>query len=191
MARKLNKQDDANWWTQWGIMRAYKRPPVAVPTFADWCKQMEFPEGDFTWEQDEAGDPHVYHCGESDCPIGWHLAYYTTSFARKDGKLSIEVHSGDSDGNWEISDAYDEGDDNAAAWPERGALWPYFYETWLSDRATDDYFKSWADYHLDCAKERADPLSQILDAKLGRQPAVHISAAATHLRYLTKELDKK
>ena len=104
-----------------------------------------FPEEDFEWDNDDPGDPHVYCCGEKDCPVQWHLAYYNSTIKRVDGKLSIDIHSGDSDGNWDIDTCWEEGDDISE-------LSYHFGQENLNQ-----YFMGWVEYWLDAACTGNDP----------------------------------
>ena len=176
---KVTKLQKRRWNRLWDILQGYKRPDVVVPTFAEFCATMNFPEGEFKWDQDEAGDAHVYNCGDSDCPIGWHRSYYTTSFAREDGKLSVTVHSGDEDGNWDFCDGFEEDNISEEQWRE-------FYTVWLSEVSSHDYFRGWANYHLECAQSRSDPLAEFFKPEDGCNPVKHMDAATQNLKCLTK-----
>ncbi len=162
-------------WAKLHAYQSHKRThPAKVPTFSAWCKSMDFPKGDFEWDDTEPGDAHVYNCGESDCPVGWHKSYYAQTIERKDGKLSIIVRQGDEDGNWDVSDGYEQGEprDN----------WVFFYRAWLAD--TDDFFIGWTEYHLECASSNTDPLGEFMDANKACSSAAHLDAAADILKYL-------
>ena len=105
------------------------------------------PEGDFEWKDNEAGDWHVYNCEESDCPKQWHKISFGLDIARENGKLTIERHSCDEDGNWDFDYGWEEGED----WEEMGI-------TLAND--SFEYFKGWAEYWLDCAQTGTDPLEE-------------------------------
>jgi len=109
------------------------------------------PEGDFEWEGMEAGDWHVYCCGEKDCSQQWHTIAHAEDFARKDGKLSITLRSVDADGNWDIDGGWEEGEDfeSCVGWA-------------LGEGRLNDYFSGWADYWLDAAVTGKDPCDQTL-----------------------------
>jgi hypothetical protein len=107
------------------------------------------PEGDFEWKQEEAGDWHVYHCGEKDCPVGWHTIAYATDMGRKDGKCWVELRSVDSDGNWDFDTGYDEREGDTSD------SWHWIGQT-LADQS-DEFFKGWALYWIDAARTGKDP----------------------------------
>jgi hypothetical protein len=133
------------------------------------------PKGDFDWSDGEAGDAHVYNCGEKDCPVGWHLAYYATDVKRVDGKLSIEVSSGDSDGNWDYEAGWEEGDD--------------FTEVayYLGGGLMNDYFIDWAEYWLDAALTGEDPCDMLnTNVNLNNWVAICIAASEDNVKYLKK-----
>lgn len=112
----------------------------------------DFPEGDFKWENDDPGDTHVYCCGERDCLVQWHEAYYCETIERKDGKLTIEIHDGDSDGNWDINSAWEEGED----WDASGIGYHF------GEYALREYFVGWLQYWLDAAETGKDPCNQLM-----------------------------
>ena len=116
-----------------------------------------FPEGDFKWDNDDPGDAHVYCCGERDCPVQWHEAFYCETIERKDGKLTIEIHDGDSDGNWDINTAWEEGED----WDNSGVGY-HFGEYQLRM-----YFYHWAEYWIDAAETGKDPCNQTMTRPMG------------------------
>lgn len=139
------------------------------------------PAGDFKWENDDPGDGFAYECGESDCPVGWHMAYYCDTFGREKGKRFIEIYSGDEDGNWDFSDGWEEGED------------PTEITTILAERL-DNYFLGWAKYWLYCAEsaweileEGEDPLDQVISlSKIEPKNLVEffLAAAREDIRYL-------
>ena len=108
------------------------------------------PEGDFEWDDLEAGDWHIYACGESDCPRGWHKVAYGLNMGRKDDKRFVELWSVDEDGNWEFDMAYDEREGDT---PESGA-WEEL-QGYLSGQSWD-YFQGWAKYWLHVARTGDD-----------------------------------
>jgi hypothetical protein len=126
--------------------RLWKIEAMKKPTSLDDVLS-NIPDGDFEWDDNEAGDWHVWNCGERDCPIQWHKISYALDIARRDGKLTIERHSCDEDGNWDLDCAWEEGED----WEEMGyALASESY----------NYFKGWAEYWLECAQTGKDPLEE-------------------------------
>jgi len=135
-------------WDHLSEWRANCRP--APSTFADIGELL--PEGDFRWDDDDPGDAHVYCCGERDCPVQWHEAYYNTTIERKDGKLIIEIHDGDRDGNWDINTSWEEGED----WEGSGIS--YFY----GEGALRQYFVGWLEYWIDAAETGKDPCNQLM-----------------------------
>jgi hypothetical protein len=135
------------------------------------------PEGDFKWDDLEAGDWHVYCCGEKDCPQQWHTVAYTEEFERKDGKLSITLHSVDQDGNWDVDGGWEEGeefDTSEVAYA-------------LGQNRMDEYFKSWAEYWIDAAITGNDPCDQINKPVIATEWIDFcLDAAADNVKYLTK-----
>ena len=111
------------------------------------------PDGDFKWDDGDPGDAHVYCCGEKDCPQQWHLSYDNTEIRRVDGKLYIDVYSGDSDGDWDIVASWEEGED----W--NGSEVGYYF----SEARLNDYFIGWAEYWIDAAISGEDPCRQLMD----------------------------
>ena len=105
------------------------------------------PDGDFKWEDNDAGDWYVYNCGEHDCPRQWHKISFGLDITRENGKLTIKRHSCDEDGNWDLDYAWEEGED----WEEIGLI--------LANDSYE-YFKGWAQYWLECAQTGTDPLEE-------------------------------
>jgi len=105
------------------------------------------PDGDFCWDDQEAGDWHVYCCGEKDCERQWHKVAYTLTLKRHAGRRIIEQHSGDEDGNWEIENGWEEGEEN-----------PWFFESLANE--SNEFFKGWASYNLHCFHGGKDVLEQ-------------------------------
>lgn len=136
------------------------------------------PEGDFHWDDGEAGDWHVYNCGEKDCPQQWHTVAYTEEFERKDGKLSITLHSVDQDGNWDVDGGWEQGEDfdkSEAAYA-------------LGPERSNDYFRGWAEYWIDAAITGDDPCDQIFKPVIATEWIDFcLDAAANNVKYLTKE----
>ena len=105
------------------------------------------PDGDFCWDDQEAGDWHVYCCGEKDCERQWHKVAYTLTLKRHAGRRIIEQHSGDEDGNWEIENGWEEGEEN-----------PWFFESLANE--SNEFFKGWASYNLHCFHGGKDVLGE-------------------------------
>lgn len=118
-----------------------------------------FPEGDFRWDDDDPGDTHVYCCGERDCPVQWHESYWNTTIERKDGLLTIDVHNGDSDGNWDIDCSWEErwnGPSQSDDWLNSGVGYHF------GEYALRSYFVGWLEYWLDAAETGKDPCNQFM-----------------------------
>lgn len=136
------------------------------------------PDGDFKWESTEAGDWHAYCCGEKDCPVQWHTVAYSEEFERKDGKLSITLHSCDADGNWDIDGGWEEGEDFDKSDVAYG----------LGPERSNDYFRGWAEYWIDAAQTGDDPCDQIFKPVIATEWIDFcLDAAADNVKYLTKE----
>jgi len=105
------------------------------------------PDGDFCWDDQEARDWHVYCCGEKDCERQWHKVAYTLTLKRHAGRRIIEQHSGDEDGNWEIENGWEEGEEN-----------PWFFESLANE--SNEFFKGWASYNLHCFHGGKDVLGE-------------------------------
>ena len=107
------------------------------------------PEGDFTWEPSEAGDWHVYNCGDSDCPVQWHRIAYALNLKRIKGKRSLEYMSCDSEGDWDCIGGWEEGENDADT------------EWLLRELANEhyDHFASWTEYNLHCFETGNDVLN--------------------------------
>jgi len=122
-----------------------KEKPLSLDEFFDVCD-----DGDFEWEDGEAGDWTPYCCGEKDCPVQWHQTANCINMGRENGKHWVEVSTVDQDGDWDISDSYDEREgDSIETWQ------------WLSKQLACDiheHFKGWALYWLDAAETGKDPL---------------------------------
>ena len=144
-----------------GTWRADHKPaPATLEDISEY-----FPTGDFRWDDDDPGDAHVYCCGERDCPVQWHEAFYNTTIERKDGKLIIDVHEGDSDGKWfrtsiwaedyldeECFDVPSQSDD----WDNSGVGYHF------GEYAMRSYFVGWLEYWLDAAETGKDPCNQLM-----------------------------
>ena len=133
----------------WDRLHDHKYTPPKPATLAEVSES--FPEGDFRWDCDDPGDAHVYCCGEKDCPVQWHEAYYETMIERKNGKLTIEIHTGDSDGNWDCDTSWEEGED----WDNSGVGCHF------GEYALRNYFTGWLEYWLDAAETGLDPCHQL------------------------------
>ena len=149
-----------------------------APKLKAWSVESLFehaPEGDFSWEPDEAGDWHAYCCGDKDCPVQWHQEGYILNIRRKGGKRSIELLSGDADGNWDCVDGWSDGEEN-----------PWLFGE-LANQA-NDYFKGWAEYNLHVFHGGKDVLSNApFDCGKGTNPEDWLKAAEDNVKYLKEE----
>jgi hypothetical protein len=109
------------------------------------------PEGDFDWDDAEAGDWHASQDNDKG-RSWWVMTAYSTNMSRKDGKREVTLGSVDQDGNWSVDNEWTEGD-NQAQW-----------DTVADDmaRQSHDYFKGWAQYWVEAARTGTDPLNQCL-----------------------------
>ena len=131
-------------------------PARVRPTEAECPKSPEewigdsCPDGDFDWTDSEAGDWHVYACGESDCPVGWHRIATWMGVKRVDGAWDIETGTVDEDGN----------SDPDAGWESKGDYGPFatFYRDYLHN--DDEYFRGWFDYCCHVAETGDDVLGE-------------------------------
>lgn len=134
------------------------------------------PDGDFKYESDEAGDWHVYCCGEKDCEQQWHLVAYAENIGRENGKRYVELMTVDSDGDWDYTSGYDEREnDKETDW--------YFFAKEIANQ-TDEFFQGWAEYWLDSAITGKDPCNQILGPIKENWTEFCIEAARDNLEYL-------
>lgn len=105
------------------------------------------PDGDFCWDDQEVGDWHAIQCGEKDCPVGWHQEGYILNIKREKGKRIIELMSGDTNGDWNCVDSWEDG----------------MKDLWLFEEIANqnnDFFKGWARYYLYCFHGGKDVLEQ-------------------------------
>ena len=128
------------------------------------------PEGDFEWEG-EAGDWHVWCCGESDCPVQWHQSAHWMTIGRRDGKRYIEVGDVDSDGNSDFTDGWEDGEN----WEESGVAWDLA-------RESDQYFKGWLEYYLHCAVSFDDPVGNWFKGPEEYTPEEWVADCLKHAR---------
>lgn len=133
------------------------------------------PEGDFRWDDNEAGDWHVYCCGEKDCPVQWHKVAYSTDYGRKDGKRFVELRSVDEDGNWDYDGGFNEGD-----------LGPHDIEDTLRtlQMQSTEYFYGWFQYWAEAARTGEDILGEC--TKDNPTPEDFLEYAKDNLKYLKK-----
>lgn len=124
-------------------LEAFKSPPLTLTideVFKDW------PEGDFHWKDSNPGDPHKWYC---DGCHAWHEAYYNWEYRRENGKRKLMRHAGDSDGDWQPDESWEEEED------------PTEILTTMQNEI-DEYFKGWALYYLSLAEsgagDRADAI---------------------------------
>ena len=134
-----------------------------APSFADFF--ADFPEGDFKWDGDEAGDWQPYYCDDCDT---YHKTAQAIEIERADGKLSIVIRTCDEDGNWGCDGSYDEGDEG----------WDTF---WRENFATNDHGAAWGEYHLWCAENpgKGDPLEDFFNRE--SSPSEHLKAAREYV----------
>jgi hypothetical protein len=111
-------------------------------------------DGDFNYDDDGMGDWHIYCCGERDCPTKWHKYCPTMDIGRKDGKRYVELGSTDEDGNHDFDIGYDEREGDT---PES------FHDVGLAiANQSDDYFRGWAEYWLECSYSGLDPANETM-----------------------------
>lgn len=133
------------------------------------------PDGDFVWEG-EAGDWNVYHRGENDCPVGWHLVAYYIDMGRRDGKRFVEYRSVDSDGDHDFVCGYNEA--HADDFPDD---WNYL--AGLLSNESNNFFMGWCEYWLDAAETGKDPCEQAMRVP-DNWVDFCLDAAADNLKYL-------
>lgn len=106
------------------------------------------PDGDFIWE-DEVGSGEIpWMCDDEECGARWHICIYYTNIGMKNGKRFIEI----------LFDSHADGDAQPCEYWEDGMNPDEILQT-LSNIPID-YFKSWAEFYLDCANESYDFISQ-------------------------------
>jgi hypothetical protein len=130
------------------------------------------PDGDFKWNG-EAGDDHVYCCGEKDCDRQWHLVAYYENISRNNGVLTIDGYSVDEDGNHELDFAWKEGDDfTEVAWA-------------MGQGRLNEYFRGWAQYWIDAAETGTDPCALATEKPLFHENWTQfcIDAARDNIKY--------
>jgi hypothetical protein len=156
------------------LNKAINRKPSPPVTLADL--ESNFPEGDFRWEDCEAGDWVPWWCDDCDT---WHQTAYATNYKRTNGVLDIEHMSVDQDGNWDCTSAWNSAEDGS------------FEESdvaYAMANDSNDYFRAWAEYYLWAVKNMRDPLESCLknmDTMTGEQWINWcIDAAADSIKYL-------
>ena len=107
------------------------------------------PEGDFSWERNEAGGWEP--CYDSDSQT-WQKFSYVINVGRKNGFRWIEALSCDSDGNRDIHFRYDE--------EEEDCKFELYHDDFSYFLETGTYFLAWAEYWLYCATEGTDQLGE-------------------------------
>ena len=143
------------------------------------------PKGEFTWEQDEAGDWDAFHDDRSE-GHGWEKTASAMNMGRReDGTEWIEISTVDQDGNWDFD--YEFTREDAENNPD--------FACWLCDACYhDDFFRGWAEYWLWCAEHGEDPLDQALSTapELGSEEWVDfcLQAAEENLNYLRPKEEK-
>ena len=118
-------------------------------TAAEFLEQTSPPEGDFEWDDTEA-EWSPYYCEDCDT---FHLAGRSIDISRKAGKIDIVVRTGDTDGNWDLDDAYleSEGDTDKD--------WLRFYEDNFA-RQREEYQAEWDSYYQHVAETGEDPVHE-------------------------------
>jgi len=155
----------------WEKIHAHVSEPFTM-TPDEFFKDLNMPEGDFEWADAEAGDTNVYCCGEKDCEQQWHTVAYSQEIGRRDGKLYIENHSCDQDGNWDVDGGWEEGESVESFQDE-------------CNPRTDDHFRGWAQYWLDAIETRKDPCDQIMrDVNTGDWAEFCLESAEDNVKYL-------
>jgi len=146
--------------------RDHVRKVITLDEFLDI-----FPKKGFTWDDAATSDGHAYCCGEKDCPVQWHLAYYMVNASRVDDKLTVEAMSGDEDGNWDLDATWEEGDNlDEISWHFGG-------------ESMNEYFMGWTEYWLDAATSGKDPCNQVMETPES-WVAFCIAGAHNNLKYL-------
>lgn len=135
------------------------------------------PEGDFCWDDLGADDWMVYHCGEKDCPVGWHQYATSMEIKRTDGVWEIAALQVDEDGNWDTDGFWVSNEEGYGTFAE-------FYRDYLW-RDIDDHFRGWAEYYLDVAETGNDVLSELTGEGSIREQA--LVAARDMIKYLLME----
>ena len=139
-----------------------------------------FPDGDFDWSPSEAGDWHVYCCGEKDCDQQWHKEAYLLSAKRVGGILTLEEVSVDEDGNWD-TDCYWTDDPAEDLEPFENS------EVAMAEaRCLFEYFHGWAEYWIDAASSMSDPCDETHTGPHGMTPESWVrfcfTCAEEHIR---------
>lgn len=161
----------------WGKLFDFKKKSYLKTTSFNFIFGDNIPTGDFRWGEDaDPGDGYAY---EDDGV--WKIAYYNDIYGRENGKLFIEIHQGDEDGNWDVTDGWEEGED------------PTEILNILAQRS-DNYFIGWGRYYLCCAENAReileagqDPLDQLLrlsEIKPEELVEFFLSAVREDIKYL-------
>ena len=176
--KTLQPRIDAAWEA---VIAWNPREKEKTPTVWQFFADLNMPEGDFKWDDPEAGDSHVYCCGERDCPVQWHTIAYATNIGRREGKLYIEEMDVDSDGNWDINESWEEGDD-----------YEVFRNLMENMQRLDEYFVGWARYWLDAIITRKDPCDQATrPVPDGEWTEFCLEAVEDNIKYLTHKKEDK
>jgi len=110
------------------------------------------PEGDFTWDDAEASD---WDCSWCDDHETYHLCAHGINMGRENGKRWVEYYTVDAEGQWDMTDCYDE---RTGSTPR---YWRSFAEWYMSSRDLWSHFLGWANYYEWCAREQNEPLDQL------------------------------
>lgn len=143
------------------------KKPEDYPTIESFFTGV--PTGDFEYKNEEAGDWYPWYC--DDCHT-WHKNAYGTDMGRRDDKLWVEVNSCDSDGDWSLDTAWEEGD-NQDQWVEV-----------MEVLDLDRYFRQWCEYFLDCAETGKEPLDDFIGVSPRQFTRKCIESAREDLNYL-------
>lgn len=167
MAKTDRSEDIRELYQQVGAAMDAERKRVRTNPMSPDDLFTYAPEGDFKWDDCEAGDWHIYCCGDKDCPVGWHKVAYSTVMGRKDGKRFVEIHSVDEDGNWDFDYGWEDGED--------------FFEIAVTiAMQSAEYFYGWAQYWLECAEQNCDILGDV--------PAIGVDRYLDNARDMLKYL---
>lgn len=128
------------------------------------------PAGDFRWSDDVGSDRIPWACDDEECGAGWHMGDYYTDIGREDGKRFIEVlWDSHADGDAQPDLYWEEGDDPREVLEHISGF-------------TNEYFKQWAEYWLDCYHTERDPLNDLISGVVTK--ARCLASADYYIRYL-------
>jgi len=161
------------------LLRTYRRPPHTPRTVEEFLADSGEPEGDFCWDDAEAGDGTPYYC--SDCDT-WHVTYSRIEISRKAGFVEVLYFTGDEDGNWDCDGGWSQADGDSVE------DWDRFYRDCIDNDASGTHFWSWAEYHLWCIQNLKDPCNDFF--RDYSTPLEHAKAALDYAGYLVPRLNK-